>query len=274
MSDAVTSGPKDAAWFDRVLRRVKYARYGDDEYDLLIGKCAKIGIDPWSDHVYVAHQPGNSGRNEMQVLVKLDGLRAMARSRSGYWDKLGPFWCGRDRKWMRPWTGKGFPFCARVGIRPKGENLAHWGLAKWEECAVFTTGPRGKKIVAEFWQKMPGHMLAKVAEAFALRSAFPDVLGGLYTDDEIAPSAPPPDPTGGMTLPMVTADTPSTNEMFHMRLIREHELVGEAERAKVIGAYRSRHPGLYETDAMRFRAVVLADLASMNAGGRQVVEMA
>ena len=39
------------------------------------------------------------------------------------------------------------------------------------------------------WTKMAAHMVAKVAESLAIRKAYPDLLSGIYTDDEMAQSA-------------------------------------------------------------------------------------
>ena len=60
-----------------------------------------------------------------------------------------------------------------------GQRVAFSASARWAEYA-----PQGSQ--GFMWQKMPFLMLGKVAEALALRKAFPLDLSGLYTQEEMA----------------------------------------------------------------------------------------
>jgi phage recombination protein Bet len=77
------------------------------------------------------------------------------------------------------------------------------GTAYWREYADFDNDGRPRAM----WKRMPHVMLAKCAEALALRKAFPENLSGLYTDDEmpaieaeaIVHETPAAQPTGTVT---------------------------------------------------------------------------
>jgi hypothetical protein len=60
------------------------------------------------------------------------------------------------------------------------ERVPYIGVAKWKEYA-----PNVNEKEGFMWRKMPSHMLAKCAEANALRLAFPRELAGLHIEEEI-----------------------------------------------------------------------------------------
>lgn len=122
--------------------------------------------------------------------VAIDGLRRKAAESGDYAGQAGPFWCGEDGEWVDLWISADPPFAAKVGIyryTPTGEVNPEptWGIVKWSEFAKDTTKPSGK-----FWRDRGAHMLAKCAEAHALRKACPRLVekmqaaGARFIDDE------------------------------------------------------------------------------------------
>lgn len=72
-------------------------------------------------------------------------------------------------------------FLARVTVHRfvQGERCPFTATARWSEYY-----PGDKQ--GYMWQKMPHTMLAKCAEALALRKGFPQQISGLYTTEEMA----------------------------------------------------------------------------------------
>lgn len=151
-----------------------------DELKLFLYRCKNMGLDPLKPgqihFVKYSNGPGT-------IVVGIEGFRTVAH-RSG---KLS----GIKRGAIRDEKGNLVGAWAEV-------YRTDWQHPAREEAPLseYNTG-RGP------WQKMPETMIKKVAEAAALRMAFPDSLGGVYTNEEmeqaesapkrVAPEQPGPD---------------------------------------------------------------------------------
>lgn len=142
----------------------------DDELQLFLNQCRRTGLDPFSRQIYWIKR-GTTGTTQ----VSIDGFRVIAE-RSGELDGQEVYWCDADGLFVEVWLKPTPPAAARVLVYRKGCAKPFPGVAKWSE---YNAG-------GNMWSKMPATMLAKCAEALALRKAFPHQLSGLYTPDEMA----------------------------------------------------------------------------------------
>lgn len=151
----------------------------DDELRLFLARCAKTGLDPFMRQIYSIKRGGKH-----TIQVGIDGLRLVA-VRSGDADgQDGPYWCGADGVWRDTWLDQSPPSACRVVVYRKGQSRGYTGVVHLREYFQQNNG---------LWKSMPAQMLAKAAEAVALRKAFPQELSGLYADAEMDQAdAPPP----------------------------------------------------------------------------------
>ena len=184
----------------------------DNELELFVGVCNRTGLDPFSRQIYALKVGG-----KMQPLVSIDGFRVIAARSNQYEGQVGPHWCGEDGKWVDVWLKKEPPVAARVGVLRTDFREPLFATAKF---ASYSTGQN-------LWKKMPELMIAKVAEALALRRAFPNDLSGLYTADEMGQAKSkrkrkPPKKVKG------TAEEPGMPMDVH-RIVEIEEKTGESK---------------------------------------------
>jgi phage recombination protein Bet len=155
----------------------------DEELRLFAMVATRSGLDPFARQVYAVKRQGR-----VTFQTGIDGYRSIA-ARTGLYDgqdepEYGPA-CGCGDK-----RSVGHPEFATVRAYRKGVGRPIAATAFWHEYRP-EPGPSGRGDA--MWQKMPRVMLAKVAEALALRKAFPydpenriGIGADVYTGDEMA----------------------------------------------------------------------------------------
>ena len=152
-----------------------------DFINTFIETCENTGLDPFKRHIMASMRNVNVGNRDnpkwSQVwtsVVTIDGFRAIAES-SGEYQGQECAWCGDDGVWKDVWISQSAPVASKVTVYRKGFTCGVSAVAKY--CAYAQTN--------DIWKKFADLMVAKCAEALALRKAFPQQLGGLYTPDEM-----------------------------------------------------------------------------------------
>lgn len=163
----------------------------DTELALFAATCERTGLDPLARQIYAQfRRDSKTGVEHMSIQATIDGLRVVAERSGDYLGGDAPQWCGRDGDWRDVWLEESPPAASRVTVRKSvgGVAGATTVVAHWREYAP--SGPAG-----QMWAKMPALMLAKVAEALALRRAFPMLLSGVYAAEEMTSAEPDPPST-------------------------------------------------------------------------------
>lgn len=159
----------------------------DDELKLFLYVANKTQLDPMARQVYaVKRWDSKLGQEVMQIQISIDGFRLIAERSGKYAGQIGPFWCGKDGKWVDIWLSSEPPFAAKVGVLRSDFKEPLWGVARFDAyVATYRDKKTNKTEISPMWKKMPDLMLAKSAEMLAIRRACPQELSAIYGDDEM-----------------------------------------------------------------------------------------
>lgn len=152
----------------------------------------------------------------MTIQTSIDGLRLVADRTDAYEGQTPVQWCGKDGIWRDIWNEQAHPVASRVGVFKKGFREALYAVAHWDEYVQKTKDGS----LAQFWAKMPRLMLGKVAEALALRKAFPNELSGIYATEEIE-AEPKPEPKPEIKRTNTIAPQPASQSVVKQPTLRQ-----------------------------------------------------
>ena len=198
-----------------LIRRTVAADTNDDEFSLFIHMARALGLDPLRRQIYAfVFSKNDPKKRRMSIITAIDGFRTIADRTGNYRPDEDEPTFETDPSLVSASNPAGL-VKAVVRIYKFSHNAWHKVTAaalwseyaplkeEWSEYRSIEDGKwpdgntRYKKVPAEGatkiiklddsgnWAKMPYHMLAKVAEALALRKAWPDDFANVYVSEEV-----------------------------------------------------------------------------------------
>lgn len=172
----------DARQLD-LIRRTVASDCNQSEFDMFIHICRAVRLDPLRRQIYAFVFSKDKPWRQMTVVTAIGGYRAIAERTSAYRpdDRTPRYEHGEKDAKTNP---LGITRCeVTVYKHSHGEWFPVVGEAWWDEYVPLKNGVIDDKKTG--WLKMPRIMIAKCAEANALRKAWPDDFAGLQVEEEI-----------------------------------------------------------------------------------------
>ena len=170
---------------------------------VFLHRCQATGLDPFANQITMIKRGG-----QWKIQTEIDGFRVIrdrAAKRDGVTVSYGRTkWCDHNRQWFEEWIDDDLPAACEMTVYVDGRPFP--AQIRFNAFAVRN---KGGELTAQ-WRSMGDHLIAKCAEAQALRKAFPQDLEGVAIAEETGrPMAAPP------RAPIVTQLAPTASAPEH-----------------------------------------------------------
>ncbi len=214
----ITMTPQQVA----LVKRTVAADCNNDEFDLYMEVARRVGLDPFRKQIYaVVYSKNDPEKRKMSIITAIDGYRSVAARNRNYRPDSDPptitydddlkgsenplgivkavvrcWQLGADQQWYAvageaywaeyaPIKEKGdaddYEWVESGQLWPAGSKKA--GQPKMRK--QLKAGATSERVPDGKWLSMPHVMLAKCAEAQALRKGWPEDLSGVYVAEEM-----------------------------------------------------------------------------------------
>lgn len=167
-----------------ILRNSICKGVSQDEFEVFLMACVKTQLDPFMKQIYAvkrkSKRPDGTWGESMTIQTGIDGYRLIAERTERY----AP---GPEPTYSYDNNGNLLSATAFIKKQTKDGTWHSVSASAYidEYCQTFTDKATGEKKASGMWGNMPRTMLAKCAEAQALRKAFPAEMSGVYTKEEM-----------------------------------------------------------------------------------------
>jgi phage recombination protein Bet len=186
----------------RVLENSLYPGAKRESIELVLAYCRANGLDPMLRPVYIVPTsiklPNGQYETRDVLMPGIADYRIKAARSGEYGGKSEPEF-GPDVRETLSGVAIAYPAWCRITVRRivQGQPREFTATERWLE--NYATGKRDTQAPNAMWKKRPYGQLAKVAEAQALRMAFPEFSAG-YTMEEMQGKTGQDDDWSGTTI--------------------------------------------------------------------------
>lgn len=183
-----------------LIKRTVAADCNDDEFSMFIHMARSLHLDPLRRQIYAfVFSKDNPTKRRMSIITGIDGFRAIAERTGNYRPDEDEPTYEIDPDTKGPNNPAGI---IKATVRVWKFSHGNWhkvtASAYWDEYAplkeewAYDEAKGKKQPTGKFsldssgnWPKMPRVMIAKCAEALALRKAWPDDFSNVYAAEEV-----------------------------------------------------------------------------------------